>query len=195
MRNIVITTFVTFLMVGTAIIGSGHVVLAHNDKYTRDFTNSGNNQEIQQDCGNSCTQTSSNTVSSGSSGLTTPSPSPSPTPTTLTLSVSVIPPSPGNPVPGVDLSGSLTTTAGSPVAGATITFTGTMPGVNQTIGLPPATTLDDGSYDVTFVPAAVAPGDQVTAHYAGGPGTPERTEIIPATPGTAASDSPSQFVP
>ena len=50
MRNIGITTFVALLMVGTAIIGSGHVVLA------RDFANSGNYLVNDQNCtaGNSC---------------------------------------------------------------------------------------------------------------------------------------------
>jgi hypothetical protein len=74
MRNIGITTFVTLLMLGTAITGSGHVVLA------RDFTNSGNYLVNDQNCtaGNSCNLSSSNTVT-GSSGLTSPPPSTSPT--------------------------------------------------------------------------------------------------------------------
>jgi len=67
MRNIGITTFVTLLMLGTAIIGSGHIVLA------RDFSNSGNYLVNDQNCtAGTCTQTSSNTVTSGSSGLTSP---------------------------------------------------------------------------------------------------------------------------
>src|SRR5215472_14662933 len=86
MRNIGITTFVTLLMLGTAIIGSGHIALAYNHKFTKDFSNNGNNQEIQQDCGNSCTETSSNTINSGS-GSSLTSPSPSLIPTTLTLSL------------------------------------------------------------------------------------------------------------
>lgn len=68
------------LLVSTAIMGSGHIALAYI------FSNSGNNQETQQDCGNSCTVTSSNTISTGTSALTTPTPSP--TPTSLTLRAS-----------------------------------------------------------------------------------------------------------
>jgi hypothetical protein len=49
------------------------------------------------ECGNSCTVTSSNTISYGSSGLTTPSPSPSPSPfatPTPTTPTPTPPPSP-----------------------------------------------------------------------------------------------------
>ena len=161
MRNIGIT-FVTLLMLGTAIIGSGHVVLARNDKYTRDFTNNGNNQEIQQDCGNSCTQTSSNTISSGSSGLTSPPPSTSPTPTTLSLFIT-----PGQPDV---LQGTLETGTG-PVVGATITFTTVTPD-GRTIPLTtsPSTVVTDkiGNYN-TDAQGSLETGSTVTAHYAGAP--------------------------
>jgi hypothetical protein len=174
MRNIGITTFVT-LLVCTAIIGNGHVVLAHNDKYTRDFTNSGNNQEIQQGCGNSCTQTSSNTInpSSGSSGLTSSSPSTSPTASTLTLSI--LP----SGEPDIDeVSGSLTA-AGSPVAGATITFTYTHGnsegGASIPLNLGSVVTNLDGDYGRILINIASqdtpVADNPVTAHYAGAPST------------------------
>jgi hypothetical protein len=82
-KNIAITTFAALIVVLS--MTSGHIALAYNNKISRDFSNSGNNQETQQECGNSCTVTSSNTITFGSSGSTTPSPSPSPTPTSLTL--------------------------------------------------------------------------------------------------------------
>jgi hypothetical protein len=58
MRNIGITTFVTLLMLGMAVIGSEHIVLARN------FSNSGNYLVNDQNCtaGNSCNLSSSNTV-------------------------------------------------------------------------------------------------------------------------------------
>ena len=74
-----VATFVALLLVlSTAMIVSGHIALAYNNKFTMVFSNTGNNLERQQECGNSCTVTSSNTIGHGSSGLTTPSPSPSP---------------------------------------------------------------------------------------------------------------------
>src|SRR5215831_17802658 len=67
MTNIAIATFAVLIVVlsitsGQALADSRNI-LANN---------------IQQNCGNSCSVTSSNTINYGSSGLTTPSPSPSP---------------------------------------------------------------------------------------------------------------------
>lgn len=78
MRFAVATFAALLLVLSTAMIVSGHIALAYNNKFTMMFSNTGNNQERQQECGNSCTVTSSNTISYGSSGLTTPSPYPSP---------------------------------------------------------------------------------------------------------------------
>ncbi|MGA9154557.1 MAG: hypothetical protein WBZ36_28565 [Candidatus Nitrosopolaris sp.] len=67
MRFAVAASAALLLVLSTTIIGSGHIALAYNNKFTRVFSNSGNNQETQQECGNSCTVTSSNTISSGPS--------------------------------------------------------------------------------------------------------------------------------
>jgi hypothetical protein len=176
MRNIGITTFVTLLMLGTAIIGSGHVVLA------RDFTNSGNYLVNDQNCtAGTCNLSSSNTVT-GSSGLTSPAPS---TPSVLTL---FIVPAMGAP-PGVDeISGSLRA-AGSPVAGATITFTVTNPGgTTSPLNLGDVVTNLNGNYGPivvnTLSPDTPISGSQVTAHYAGAPPV-----------NAIAASSASSFVP
>src|SRR5215469_9852952 len=58
------------------MILSGHIALAYNSKFTMVFSNTGNNQERQQECGDFCT---SNNNRYGSSGLTTSKPSPTPT--------------------------------------------------------------------------------------------------------------------
>jgi hypothetical protein len=160
MRNIGIPTFVTLLMLGTAIIGSGHVVLARN------FSNSGNYLVNDQNCtaGNSCNLSSSNTVS-GSSGLTSPSPTPTPTPTTLTLFVA--PAEPG--APALQFSGTLRTGAG-PVVGATITFTQSLPGENHSTPVAtdgPAVTDNNGNYRV--LPTQNIEDNNITANYAGAP--------------------------
>src|SRR5215469_5725158 len=151
MRNIGITTFVTLLMLGMAVIGSGHIALAH----TRDFTNSGNYLVNNQNCtaGNTCNLRSSNTVTSGSSGLTSPPPSTAPTPTTLTLSVS--------PTGALELFGTLKTDTGSPIAGAAITFTD-----DHGFSISPAVTDANGNY--LTMPGGIE-GSTVTAHYAGAP--------------------------
>src|SRR5215469_16357689 len=164
MRNIRITTFV-LLMLGTAIIGSGHLALARNDN-TRDLTNSGNYLVNDQNCtaGNSCNLTSSNTVTSGSSGLTSPPPSTSPTPTTLTLVVA--PASSGN-----NLMGTLKTNTGSGIAGATITFTQQNDGGQSrplTTTPSPVETDTNGNYHA-FPTVPLESGDTITAHYAGAP--------------------------
>ena len=70
MRDITFTTFATLLLVTSGMIGSGHIALAHN---SRVIENSGNYQESQQSCGDSCTVSSSNVINQGSSS-TTPSP-------------------------------------------------------------------------------------------------------------------------
>ena len=176
MRSIGITVFATLLVLGTGIIASGHVVLAHNNKYTRDFTNSGNNQEIQQDCGNSCTVTSSNTISSGSSGLTTPSPSP--TPTSLVLFAAGL--TPGACLgEGATLCGFLETKTHSPVAGANITFTGFNPDTGKTFPIyfgvstfpKDVVTSNGGYYQVQLseqeIRNVIGSFNTITAHYAG----------------------------
>jgi hypothetical protein len=155
--------FVTLLMLGTAIIGSGHVVLA------RDLSNSGNYLVNDQNCtaGNSCNLSSSNTVTSGSSGLTSPSPStPTPTPTTLTLSVG--PPQP--PSQEGELQGTLDSATG-PVVGATITFTSQFPGSESMPITTPVPVVTDtrGNYGVAVQDLAEFIGSIITAHYSGAP--------------------------
>ena len=54
------------------MIGSGHIALAH--KVIGTFSNSGNYQETQQSCGDSCTVSSSNVITQGAANTTTPSP-------------------------------------------------------------------------------------------------------------------------
>jgi hypothetical protein len=151
-------------MLGMAVIGSEHIALARN------FSNSGNYLVNDQNCtaGNSCNLSSSNTVTSGSSGLTSPPPSTAPTPTTLTVSAMfLIPNDPNSPI---ELQGTLRTDTG-PVAGATITFTAaaldgnTIPITTET----PAETDNDGNYqtEVASPPSAQLVGATVTAHYTG----------------------------
>ena len=67
MRGITFTAFATLLLVTSGMIGSGHIALAHN---SRVIENSGNYQESQQLCGNSCTVTSSNVITQGSASRT-----------------------------------------------------------------------------------------------------------------------------
>ena len=162
MRNIGITTFV-LLMLGTVIIGSGHLALARNDN-TRDFTNSGNYLLNDQNCtaGNSCNLTSSNTVNSGSSGSTSPPPSTSATPTTLTLVVA-----PASCC-GNNLMGTLKTDTGSGIAGATITFTQQGQSSPLTTTVSPVETDIFGNYHA-FPTVSLESGDTITAHYAGAP--------------------------
>jgi hypothetical protein len=141
-------------MLGTAVIGSGHIVLARN------FSNSGNYLVNDQKCtaGNSCYLSSSNTVSSGSSGLT--SPSPTPTPTTLTVEV----------IPNEPITGTLRTDTGSAVVGATITFTQVDPIGNTTPVATngPVVTNNNGNYQA-FPTVMLNTGFNITAHYAGAP--------------------------
>jgi hypothetical protein len=137
-------------MLGTAIIGSGHIVLA------RDFTNSGNYLVTNCTAGNSCN--SSNTVTSGSSGLT--SPSPTPTPTTLTVEI----------LPNQPITGTLRTDTGSAVVGATITFAqvdfeGHTTPVTTT---GPVVTNNRGDYQA-FPTVMLTEGNNLTANYAGAP--------------------------
>ncbi len=181
-----IATFAALLLLvlSTAIIGSGsgHIALAYNNKFIGDFSNSGNNQETQQDCGNSCTQTSSNTInpSSGSSGLTTTSPSPSssPTPTTLTLSISEY-----QNTQNKEFGGTLTTDNGSAIVGATITFICYY--FDENLHMIPdltAVTNQFGDYHVIGSVMALAPYTSARAHYAG-------------SSAFAASDSPLRAIP
>ena len=149
MKHIAIPTFIV-LLVSVVIIGSGHTALAY--KFTRDFSNSGNNQQTQEDCGNSCTDTSSNAISGSGVTLTptlipTPTPSPSPnrvlTHSSLTLIVS--PALEG----GVTLAGRLTTNS-SGVSGATITFTGRDQFGDNANLQPTAVTDSNGNYRITL---------------------------------------------
>ena len=158
MRNIGTTTFV-LLMLDTAIIGSGHLVLARIDN-TRDITNSGNYLVNDQNC------TASNTVTSWSSGLTSPPPSTSPTPTTLTLQI-------GGAEGLISLRGSLKTETG-PIVGATITFITTEghhnPPTVVFVGTRPPTVVtgNDGSY-FAIAGNHNTGGTIITAHYVGAP--------------------------
>jgi len=96
MRFAVATFAALLLVLSTAMIVSGHIALANNSKFTMVFSNTGNNQERRQECGNFCT---SNNNRYGSSGLTTPTPSAipfetpfaTPTPTTATSKPSPTP--------------------------------------------------------------------------------------------------------
>lgn len=148
MNHIAIPTFIV-LLVGVVIIGSGYTALAYNNQFTRDFSNSGNNQ---QDCGNSCT--SSNAISGSGVTLTptlipTPTPSPSSSPnrvlTHSSLTLSVTPALSG----GVTLAGRLTTN-GSGVSGATITFTGRDQFGDDANLKPTAITDSNGNYRITL---------------------------------------------
>jgi len=175
MRVITIATFaIAVLLVISAIIGSGHVVFAM-------FSNSGNNQETQQWCGNSCNVSSSNMITTGSSGGGLTSPSPTPTPTTLTLRIGV----PGLAI----LSVFLTTNAGQGIGGATVTFTakdsgGNVVPFNDIHGNPlTAKTDSTGEYQASPNVNDLAGAFTITAHYAGQP------------PQLAPSDSKPQVNP
>jgi hypothetical protein len=171
LKNVAIATFAAVLVVLS--MTSGHVAFAYNSKFTEMFSNSGNNQETRQDCGNFCTVTSSNTITSGSSGLTTPSPSPTPTSLLLLGGFDCL----GDQVVGLD--GSLETNTHSPVAGATITFTGFNRDAGQTIPIHlafPAFPMDvvtnsDGCYQVQLTSQDSqllgTSFSNITAHYAG----------------------------
>ncbi|MGA9151673.1 MAG: hypothetical protein WBZ36_13930 [Candidatus Nitrosopolaris sp.] len=146
MKHIAIPTFIV-LLVGVVIIGSGHTALAYNNQFTRDFSNSGNNQ---QDCGNWCT--SSNAISGSGVTLTPtliPTPSPSSSPnrvlTHSSLTLSVTPALSG----GVTLAGRLTTN-GSGVGRATITFTGRDQFGDDANLKPTAVTDSNGNYRITL---------------------------------------------
>lgn len=147
MKHIAIPTFIV-LLVSVVIIGSGHTALAYNNQFTRDFFNSGNNQQKQQDCGNSCTDTSSNAISGSGVTLTPtliPSPSPNRVLTHSSLTLSVTPALQG----GVTLAGRLTTN-GSGVSGATITFTGRDQFGDDANLQPTAVTDSNGNYRITL---------------------------------------------
>ena len=151
MKHIAIPTFIV-LLVSVVIIGSGHSALAYNNQFTRDISNSGNNKQTQQDCGNSCTVISSNAISGSGVTLTPtlfPTPSPSPSPnrvlTHSSLTLSVTPALQG----GVTLAGRLTTN-GSGVSGATITFTGRDQFGDDANLKPTAVTDSNGNYRITL---------------------------------------------
>jgi hypothetical protein len=149
MKHIAIPTFIV-LLVSVVITDSGHAALAYNNHFTRD-SNSGNSQ---QDCGNSCTVTSSNAISGSGVSLTptlipTPTQSSTPSPTRVlthsSLTLSVTPALQG----GVILAGRLTTN-GSGVSGATITFTGRDQFGDAANLEPTAVTDINGKYRVTL---------------------------------------------
>jgi hypothetical protein len=149
MKCIAIPTFVV-LLVSIVMMDSGHAVLAYNSQLTKD-SNSGNNQ---QNCGNSCSVTSSNTISGSGVTLTptlipTPTQSSSPSPnrvlTHSSLTLSVIPELQG----GVTLAGRLTTN-GSGVSGAIITFTGRDQFGDDADLKPTAVTDGNGNYRITL---------------------------------------------
>jgi len=176
MKNIAIATFAVLIVLLTT--AGGHIALTHNSKFTKMFSNSGNNQETQQECGNSCTQTSSNTITFGSSGLTTPSPSPSPTPTSLVLFSAALSPS-ACLEEGATLCGFLETNTHSPVAGANITFTGFNPDTGKTYPIyfgvstfpKDVVTSNGGYYQVQLseqeIRDVIGSFNTITAHYAG----------------------------
>jgi hypothetical protein len=168
MKHIAIPTFIV-LLVSMVIIESGHVALAYNKQFTRDFFNSGNSQQKQQNCGNSCTDTPSNDISGSGVALTptlipTPTSSPSQSPnrvlthSSLTLGVT---PAHG----GVTLAGTLTTN-GSGVSGATITFTGRDQFGDDANLQPAAVTDSNGNYRITLSGGS-SNFIAVAAHFAG----------------------------
>jgi hypothetical protein len=161
MKGITIAMFAV-LLVSTAILGSGHAAFAYNSKSTRVFSTSGNSQETQKDCGSSCAVSWKTTHrSSGNVGSLTRTPTPTATVTSLTLEFLKR---------DGALTGTLKTDTGSPVVGATITFTGTqdgnvMPVITRTGQPVKAVTNDNGVYIVNVIGGI--PFDSVTAHYAG----------------------------
>jgi hypothetical protein len=149
MKHISIPTFIV-LLVSVVIIGSGHAALAYNNQFTREFSNSGNNQQTQQYCGNSCTDTSSNAISGSGVKLTptlitTPTPSPNGVLSHSSLTLSVTPALQG----GVTLTGRLTTN-GSGVSGAPIMFTGRDQFGDDANLKPTAVTDGNGNYRITL---------------------------------------------
>ena len=158
MRGITFTAFATLLLVTSGMIGSGHIALAHN---SRVIENSGNYQESQQLCGNSCTVSSSNVISQGAVSKTTPSPNnilvlalsvESVTKTDVSVAASII--SGGSGGAGIVM-------APSPI---TITFTGTDVPPNLTA------TVQKGLlavFPVSFKPPTTPGTYTVQAHFAG----------------------------
>jgi hypothetical protein len=149
MKCVAIPTFIV-LLVSVVIMGSGHTALAYNNRFTTDFSNSGNNQQTQQVCGNSCADTSSNAISGSGVRLTpnlipTPTPSPNRVLTHSSLTLSVTPALQD----GVTLAGRLTTN-GSGVSGATITFTGRDQFGDDANLQPIAVTDSNGNYRITL---------------------------------------------
>ena len=161
MRGITFATFATLLLLVTSgMIGSGHIALAHN---SRVIENSGNYQESQQSCDNSCTVTSSNVITQGSASRTMINP---PMANVTQLILNVLPPFlPG----GIAQAFVFLLTTGPCVRGCpvlspiTITFTGT--------GVPPnfAATLPNGAgQQVVNLRTPTTPGNYTAqAHFAG----------------------------
>jgi len=155
MRGITFATFAILLLLAiSGMIGSGHTALAHNGKV---IENSGNYQETQQSCGNSCTISSSNVINQGSSSTT---PSPSPTfGTILELGVQLA----QKKLAGVLLFQDTTRPVDVNVP-LTITFTGT--GVPSNL----VTTIPAGEpafFSVPFEPPTTPGTYTVQAHFAG----------------------------
>jgi hypothetical protein len=181
MKHMAIPTFIV-LLVSVVIMGHGYTALAYNNQFTRDFSDSGNNQQTHQDCVNSCTVTSSNAISGSGVALTPtliPTPSPSSSQnrvlTHSSLTLSVTPALPG----GITLAGRLTTN-GSGVSGATITFTGRDQFGDNTNLKPTAVTDSNGNYRIALSGASTN-FIAVAAQFAGA--------------GIGASQSGDKFVP
>ena len=144
------------LLVTSGMIGSGHTVLAHNSKV---IGNSGNYQETQQSCGNSCTVSSSNVITQEQgSRIALP-----PGDTELALGVS-------NVTNGLLLISTLSFSANDQIvtaqtgAGLSITFTGT--------GVPPnlVATVQDSQqaiFRVTIKSPTTPDTYTFQAHFAG----------------------------
>jgi hypothetical protein len=129
----------------------------------KSFSNSGNYLVNDQNCtAGTCSLSSSNTVTSGSSGATSPPPSTAPTPTTLTFAF----------LPPFGFLGTLKTDTG-PVADATITFTTVIDGQTTPITTSPSTVVTDSNGHYQAHPTGPGPflaePTTVTARFAGAP--------------------------
>jgi hypothetical protein len=168
---IAILAAVTVLII--SISENAHNSFAYNIKSTKAFSNSGNNQETYQDCGNPCVVSSSNVISRGSVvptvGITSPTLPMIPAVPTLTVS--------GN------YSNGIVTVAGRlydegrnlALAGQTLTVTiDYIPQDTKQSTTDTQTTMTDsnGDYVVSFPPITVPPFPgtviTVTAEYGSG---------------------------
>jgi len=166
MKHITVPIFIVLLV--SVVIICGHTALGYNNQFTRDFSDSGNKMQTQQDCDNSCTGTSSNAISGSGVTLTPtliPTPSPSSSPnrvlTLSSLTLSVTPAIQG----GLTLAGRLATN-GSGVSGATITFTGRDQFGDNANLQPTAVTDSNGNYRVTLAGGS-SNFIALAAHFAG----------------------------